>query len=141
MSKCTLAVVALLLSTVTTSAQTQTNEITLSCNGTSKVDDQEHPLKNGRLVINLSNNTVASFGVVSKIDKIHDAIISFQGTRTFDSGGENSTLYTSISGQIDRVTGKADIMIYDYGYKHTDISPPIETSSSSHLDLICAPPK
>jgi hypothetical protein len=139
MSKYTLAVGALLLSTVTTSAQAQTNEITLSCNGISKVDDQEHPLKNGRLVINLSNNTVASFGVVSKIDRIDGAIIFFQGTRTFDGRGENSTLYTSVSGQIDPITGKADIMIYDYGY--TDISPPIETSSSSHLYLICAPPK
>jgi hypothetical protein len=139
MSRASIAGAALLLSTVATSAQTQTNEITLSCNGTSKVDNQEHPLKNGRLVINLSNNTVASFGVLSKIDRIDDAIISFHGTRTFDSKGDNSTLYTSVSGQIDRVTGKSDIMIYDYGYKYTDISPPIETSSSSHLDLICTP--
>jgi hypothetical protein len=138
MSKYTLAVGALLLSTVTTNAQAQTNEITLSCNGISKVDDQEHPLKNGRLVINLSNNTVVSFGVVSKIDRIDGAIIFFQGTRTFDGRGENSTLYTSVSGQIDRITGKADIIIYDYGY--TDISQ-LETSSSSHLYLICAPPK
>lgn len=139
MSTCTLAVIALLLSTTTTSAQAQTNEITLSCNGTSKVDDQEHPLKNGRLVINLSNNTVASFGVLSKIDRIDDAIISFQRMRTFDSKGENATLYTSVSGQIDRITGKADIIIYDYGYKYTNIRPAIETCSSSHLDLICAP--
>jgi hypothetical protein len=141
MSKCPLAVIALLLSTGTTSAHTQTNEITLSCNGTSKVDDHEHPLGNGRRVINLSNNTIASFGVLSKIDRIDDAIISFQGTRTFDSKGENATLYTSVTGQIDRITGKTDIMIYDYGYKYTDISPPIERSSSSHLDLICAPTK
>jgi hypothetical protein len=133
-----IAMAAVLLSVVT--ARTQTTEIVLSCNGTSKVDGQEHPLKNGRLVINLSNNTVASFGVVSKIDRIDDAIISFQGMRTFDAKGDNSTLYTSLSGQIDRITGKADIMIYDYGYKYHDITP-IETSSTSHLDLICMPPK
>jgi hypothetical protein len=131
-----LAVAALLFSTVTSNAQTQPSEITLSCNGTSKADDQDHPLKNGRLVINLITNTVASFGVVSKIDRIDDAIIFFQGTRTFDGKGVNSTLYTSVSGQIDRITGKADIIIYDYGYKYNDITP-IETSSSSHLDLIC----
>ena len=134
-----LAMAAVLLSIVT--ARAQTTEIVLSCNGRSKVDDQEHPLKNGRLVINLSTNTVASFGVVSKIDRIDDAIISFQGKRTFDDKGENSTLYTSLSGQIDRITGKADIIVYDYGYKYNGISPPIETSSSSHLDLICTSTK
>jgi hypothetical protein len=134
-----LAMAAALLSIGT--ARPQTTEIVLSCNGTSKVDDQDHPLKNGRLVINLSTNTVASFGVVAKIDRIDDAIISFQGKRTFDDKGEHSTLYTSLSGQIDRITGKADIIVYDYGYKYNGISPPIETSSSSHLDLICTPTK
>jgi hypothetical protein len=125
-----IAMAAVLLSVVT--ARAQTTEIVLSCNGTSKVDDQEHPLRNGRLVINLSNNTIASFGVVSAIDRIDNAIISFQGKRTFDGKGEESTLYTSLSGQIDRITGKAIIMVYDYGYRDN-----IETSFSSRLNLIC----
>lgn len=109
--------------------QTQTNELTLSCNGKSKVDSIETAINGIGLVVNLEKMIVSSFilfDVVAGIDKSDDAAISFEG----ENDGEIERVW--VSGLIDRITGAASMVI------HTDSKVKGIPSSTTYLNLTCA---
>jgi|SRR5262245_60632984 len=115
----------------------QTNELTLSCSGTSKVDEKEIPVTNLGIVINTDKKTVSGFiASVSTIDRIDDSTIYFHGRDT--KGILN--IYTSVIGIVDQITGSASVLIHAPSYEDAEIIRPVYIPPwTAKLSLTCAP--
>jgi len=119
-------------------AVAQTDQlIALSCNGTTTIDDKdtafrrngyngEAPVKNLRFVINLTKKKITVFGVVFNIDKIDDALISFQGRESEE---------ILVEGSMDRITGSATVIVH-FSAREVPFS-----EQKADMNLICIPAK
>jgi hypothetical protein len=95
----------LLSSTVTSDAQAQTTELTLSCNGKSKDDNTEEPITNMGVVVNFTKKTVTGLAIVANIYKVDDDGISFEGTENGPISS-NGPIQVIFRGDINRITGE-----------------------------------
>jgi hypothetical protein len=122
-----LAIAAAVIMLLSTSAHTQTTELTLTCNGKSTFGTKEtQSINNMGLVLNLTEKTVTGFvGIVATIYKSDTTTIFFQGKETFP-------LETVVAGSMDRITGSVSVII---NYMGDDDTP----SSTASLELTCAP--
>jgi hypothetical protein len=84
-------------------AQTST-VINLVCNGSVEQLHQEevtkYPIASVGVVVNLTDQTVAAFGIVIQIDHADAGEISFSG-----EGPRPTTGTVSVTGRVDRITG------------------------------------
>jgi hypothetical protein len=122
-----LAIAAAVTMSLSTSALTQTTELTLACNGKSAIGTKEtQAVNNMGVVVNLTEKTVIGFvGIVANIYKSDNTTISFQGRETFP-------LETVVTGSMDRITGAVSVIINSMGDDDTP-------SSMVSLELTCAP--
>ena len=133
MNRSTIAVAtSLLLSTVITIVQAQTTELTLDCTGKITADKKEYPVTNMSVAVNMTKKTVTGFSVVvANVTSVDDTTIFFEGEDHQLSGGDPlATFY--VSGNINRITGVASVIITVYGNEEVG-------SSSSYFELHCAP--
>jgi hypothetical protein len=91
----------LLSSTVVSVAQSQTTELTLSCNWKSKDDNAEEPIINMGVVVDLTKKTVTGLAIFANIYNVDDASIFFEGT----DNDPNGSILTIMTGSINRITG------------------------------------
>jgi hypothetical protein len=95
----------LLLSFIVVSdAQAQTTELTLSCNGISKDDSTEEPIKNMSVIVNFTKKTVTGLAIAANIYTIDGDTIFFAGTENGPIGS-NGQIQTTFMGEINRMTG------------------------------------
>jgi len=124
----------LLLSTPATMVQAQDIELRLDCKGKIAADKKEYPVANMGIVVNLTMKTVTGFSVfAADIKSVDDATIFFEGEDHQLSGDDLlATFY--VTGNINRITGVASVVITVYGNEEVG-------SSSSYFELHCAPTK
>jgi hypothetical protein len=122
-----LPIAATVLMLLSTSSQTQTTELRLSCNGKSTFGTKEtQAINNMSVVVNLTERTVTGFvEIVANIYNSDNTTILFQGKETFP-------LETIVTGSIDRITGSVSVIINSMGDDDTP-------SSIASLELTCAP--
>ena len=122
-----LAIAAAVIMLLSTSAHTQTTELTLACGGKSASGTKEMQfINNIGVIVNLTEKTVTGFvGIVANIYKSDNTTIFFQGKETFP-------LETVVTGSMDRITGSVSIVINSMGDDDTP-------SSTASLELTCAP--
>lgn len=79
--------------------------VNLSCDGTMAIvgdpTETKEPVKKVGLIVNLAAHTVSGFTPVARITKVDDSIVEFEGSAPTVLGGTSS-----VSGSVDRVTGK-----------------------------------
>jgi hypothetical protein len=103
----------------------QSNSITLSCNGTSKLmassaaDLKPDPITNLGIIVNVADHTVTFMDYVTPIAGITATIVSFRGQQGPVVTGLKLKPFT-IDGSIDRVTGHTEIMwLYEVAGNNT----------------------
>jgi len=138
------AILPLLL--LASSAVGQPNELTLSCSGLSQTGKsfEEITNSNGKeriinegLVVNLAKKTVSVTGIVSTIYDADQGHISFHGKKDLAGLKDHSNNYEAketITGILDRVTGRVDIYLYLPNYQD-------KPAMSKYLSLMCTPTK
>jgi hypothetical protein len=130
----TSAIVMMAAAALTLPAHAQ--QITLSCNGTSKLmataaaDLTPEPIKNLGIIVNVADRTVTFMDYVTPVTGITATLVSFHGQQNptapapFGLKGKRFT----IDGSIDRVTGHAEI-----SWWHED------AGNNSSWELSCRP--
>ena len=79
--------------------------VNLSCDGTMAIvgdpTETKEPVTKIGLIVNLAAHTLLGFTPAARITKVDDGIVEFEGTAATPLGGTSS-----VSGSVDRVTGK-----------------------------------
>jgi hypothetical protein len=109
------ALLLFLALTLPAKAQQQGSTITLSCDGISKLiagSDQDHPITNLGIIVDGADRTVTFTDHVTPITGLTATQVTFKGSQS--SAPYGVKIDETIDGQIDRVTGYANINFF-YG--------------------------